>query len=417
MAAIAQDDMVPGERVASPSHSSRQYGSTNASKKNSDVHSGELLSRLSLSESNEGMMNNAASGNAINRKNSGSMMNEEIGPSDSLEVQLPQPRDVDETSSAMRGPPARTPSGKKRSHKHNNMNKSSSSKAQEASKALHSLQASAGASSNNDRIIRANPKSPSASSARVTTPPQEQEEEYVEEDDEESSEMSASDEDGSWITWFCSLRGNEFFCEVDEDYIQDDFNLTGLRSLVPYYEYALDMVLDVEMPLEDSLTEEQQEIVESAAEMLYGLIHARYIVTNRGMHAMYEKYRTAAFGRCPRVFCQGQPVLPVGLSDLPRNYTVNVFCPRCHGLFFPKSTRQANIDGAYFGTTFPHLYLMTHPDMIPAKPSQTYIPRVYGFKVNKQSLFYKNHEEGPPKKSIDSSTRNSRHPRDRSRRK
>ncbi len=92
----------------------------------------------------------------------------------------------------------------------------------------------------------------------------------------------------------------------------------------------------------------------------YSHLH-RYIVTNRGMHAMYEKYRTASFGRCPHVFCQGQPVLPVGLSDLPRNYTVNVFCPRCHGLFFPKSTRQANIDGAYFGTTFPHLYLMTHP--------------------------------------------------------
>jgi casein kinase II subunit beta len=223
--------------------------------------------------------------------------------------------------------------------------------------------------------------------------------------EEDSSEIS---EDGSWISWFCSLRGNEFFCEVDEDYIQDDFNLTGLHLLVPYYDYALDMVLDVEMPMEEKLTEAQQEIVESAAEMLYGMIHARYILTNRGMHAMYEKYRSASFGRCPHVFCQGQPVLPVGLSDLPRNYTVNVFCPRCHGLFFPKSTRQANIDGAYFGTTFPHLYLMTHPDMIPSKPTQQYIPRVYGFKVNKSSLYYKNnYDDNSDQRQIEARDRSS----------
>ncbi|GMI37569.1 hypothetical protein TeGR_g5960, partial [Tetraparma gracilis] len=151
--------------------------------------------------------------------------------------------------------------------------------------------------------------------------------------------MTGSGSSGaSWISWFVSLRGNEYFTAVDEDYIQDDFNLTGLNSIVPYYDYALDMILDVELPIEDSLNEEQQEVVESAAEMLYGLIHARYIATSRGQHAMREKYRQADFGRCPRVFCQGQSVLPVGLSDLPRNYTVNVFCPRCHDIFYPKST-------------------------------------------------------------------------------
>jgi len=368
---------------------------------------GDMMKKLSLSgedgDPNFNMPSMAAV-NAVNGRSNASASGVGAVANNSLEVQLPSPR-----SQVISGGAG---SGAGSNH--------------EASKALQSMQSSAVATenkvSNNKKKSHRGANSHDLSDRRDRDRPQEGDqavedgEEFVEEEEEEeeSSEASASDEDGSWISWFCSLRGNEFFCEVDEDYIQDDFNLTGLNVLVPYYDYALDMVLDVEMPLEDSLTEEQQEIVESAAEMLYGLIHARYIVTNRGMHAMYEKYRTAAFGRCPHVFCQGQPVLPVGLSDLPRNYTVNVFCPRCHSLYFPKSTRQANIDGAYFGTTFPHLYLITHPDMVPAKPTQTYAPRVYGFKVNSQSLYYLNREESQQQQQqIESTQRQNRRSRHR----
>ncbi|XP_027359766.1 casein kinase II subunit beta-1-like isoform X5 [Abrus precatorius] len=203
------------------------------------------------------------------------------------------------------------------------------------------------------------------------------------ETDSEESDVSGSDgDDTSWISWFCNLRGNEFFCEVDDDYIQDDFNLCGLSSQVPYYDYALDLILDVESSHGDMFTEEQNELIESAAEMLYGLIHARYILTSKGMAAMLDKYKNYDFGRCPRVYCSGQPCLPVGQSDIPRSSTVKIYCPRCEDIYYPRSKYQ-DIDGAYFGTTFPHLFLMTYGQLKPPKPSQSYVPRVFGFKLHK----------------------------------
>ncbi|XP_051122208.1 putative casein kinase II subunit beta-4 [Andrographis paniculata] len=204
------------------------------------------------------------------------------------------------------------------------------------------------------------------------------------ETDSEESDVSGSDgEDTSWISWFCNLRGNEFFCEVDDEYIQDDFNLCGLSNQVPYYDYALDLILDVESSHGDSFTEEQNELVESAAEMLYGLIHVRYILSSKGMAAMLEKYKSYDFGRCPRVYCCGQPCLPLGQSDIPRSSTIKIYCPKCEDVYYPRSKYQGNIDGAYFGTTFPHLFLMTYGQFKPQKPTQSYIPRVFGFKMHK----------------------------------
>lgn len=192
---------------------------------------------------------------------------------------------------------------------------------------------------------------------------------------------STVSEDSTWISWFCSLKGNEFFCEVDEDFIQDDFNLTGLSQHVTYYNYALDTILDADIP-EGELDERQQELVEVAAETLYGLIHARFLLTARGMQAMQQKFTDVAFGRCPRALCAGQPVLPVGQSDLPRISTVKIFCPMCWDIYFPRSRNHNTIDGAYWGTTFPHLFLHTYQSQVPQRNRERYEPRIYGFKIH-----------------------------------
>jgi len=232
-----------------------------------------------------------------------------------------------------------------------------------------------------------------------------------------SDTMSATSSAGvdSWISTFCSLMGHEYFAEVSEDFIEDDINLTGLQAQVPMYKEALEMILDVE-PSEtgSELSEEEEEeeeeqdeeedegllgeeldqpaegaatgdvaaanrrrgrsssdtsVIESSAELLYGLIHARYITSRPGIQQMMEKYEMAHFGYCPRVYCHGTKVLPVGRTDTPGQETVKLFCPSCLDIYTPPNSRFQAVDGAFFGTTFPGLFLMTFPDLdiAPAK--------------------------------------------------
>ncbi|BGP14376.1 hypothetical protein JCM10213_004499 [Rhodosporidiobolus nylandii] len=169
----------------------------------------------------------------------------------------------------------------------------------------------------------------------------------------------------SWISWFLASKGNEYFCEVDEEYIIDRFNLTGLNAEVQGYSAALDLILDT--AADEDLNDDQREQLESSARHLYGLIHARYVITSRGLSKMIEKYKKGDFGRCPRVLCYGQPLLPLGLSDLPFQKAVKLYCPRCEDLYSPKSSRHGSIDGAYFGSTFAHMLFMVYPGMIPSK--------------------------------------------------
>ncbi|OWK12862.1 hypothetical protein Celaphus_00015084, partial [Cervus elaphus hippelaphus] len=107
-----------------------------------------------------------------------------------------------------------------------------------------------------------------------------------------------SSEEVSWISWFCELLGNEFFHLVDEDYIKDKFSVTGLNEKVP--QYRLRMILNLE--------------------------------------------------------------LVIGLSDIPSEAMVKLYCLKCLDMYTHKSLRHQNVDGIYFGTGFPHMLFMVHPN-------------------------------------------------------
>ena len=74
------------------------------------------------------------------------------------------------------------------------------------------------------------------------------------------------------------------FCKVERSYIEDGFNLYGLRACVSNFSDCLDLILDRIGP-DDS---DDSHLTQSAC-TLYGLIHARFIITAHGLDAMYNK--------------------------------------------------------------------------------------------------------------------------------
>ncbi|KAH8845228.1 casein kinase 2 regulatory subunit [Pyricularia oryzae] len=196
---------------------------------------------------------------------------------------------------------------------------------------------------------------------------------------EDFGSESDSDYTSYWRDWFIGSKGNEYFCEIDEDYLTDRFNLTGLNTEVSYYQYALDLITDVfDLDCDDDM----RETIEKSARHLYGLVHARYIVTTRGLSKMLEKYKKGDFGKCPRVHCGSHPLLPMGMCDIPSSKPVKLYCARCEDIYNPKSSRHAGIDGAYFGTSFHNILFQVYPALMPVKSAERYVPRCFGFRVH-----------------------------------
>ncbi|EAK89111.1 casein kinase II regulatory subunit; besthit Pf 23508244 [Cryptosporidium parvum Iowa II] len=195
---------------------------------------------------------------------------------------------------------------------------------------------------------------------------------------------SDSDEsENGWVHWYCGLREHYFFIVIPNEYTRDAFNLYGLRQYFPKnYDSLIELILSSNIPDEDDLADPALQDLHREAGELYGLIHARYITTPRGLQIMKHKYDKGCFGKCPRVLCNGYKVLPVGITNELRSRRVRVYCPNCQEAYDPRNVNLIDIDGAFFGTSFPHIFLQVYPEYISTSCPEPYYPKIFGFRVS-----------------------------------
>ena len=182
-----------------------------------------------------------------------------------------------------------------------------------------------------------------------------------------------------WITWIVSQPQFRYCVEIPSAFLADSFNLYGLSKHIKNYDIAVQIVRGMAVD-EDDIPRGWPQNATAQAVKLFGLIHQRFIVTRQGLQRMHEKFTTGVFERCPRVLCGGTRCLPYGPSENFGESNTVLFCPNC-GDVYETSNDLGNIDGAFFGPSWVHLFTREFPDVVPSNPPAKYVPRIFGMKV------------------------------------
>ena len=145
-----------------------------------------------------------------------------------------------------------------------------------------------------------------------------------------------------------------------------------------FYFYLL--LLGQDIPDSDDFNDPNYLNNYEAAMDLYGLIHSRFITSPKGLALMREKHMIGTFGVCPRVKWKRHYTMPIGSSYNLNESRVKIYCPKWQEVYIPKHG-SIDIDGAYFGPSFPFALIQAYPDIINGDGPEKFIPKLYGFKL------------------------------------
>ena len=188
----------------------------------------------------------------------------------------------------------------------------------------------------------------------------------------------------SWVDWFLAQPRAKFFVRIDEEYLATAYNWYGIKQKVNHFQAAYELLRkSCVFPAHGNMKKDSEAwIIEQQAEMLYGLIHARYLMTKAAWPQILEKCENGDFLRCPRVLCRKAACLPYGVSHELCEFPVKMFCPSCSDVYNVADPVMEKVDGAFFGPSWIHCFLAANPQVVPKGEAEVYVPKIFGVKVN-----------------------------------
>ncbi|KAL6122895.1 CkIIbeta2 [Nucleospora cyclopteri] len=186
-----------------------------------------------------------------------------------------------------------------------------------------------------------------------------------------SSENSEIDYEDFWMGKFSKVREHGLLERIPDSYIQDKFNLMGLKNIVEDFDEAHMAISDNGPSL--NILEETK---------LYYYTHQRYITFNKqGMSSMLDKIKNKEFGCCPRYGCKEAMTVPIGISNEYGKSKTKIYCYNCNNCYEPKGSLK-KLDGCIWGTAFAPMLILSNPYHFKPKPVKTFVPKLFGFTVN-----------------------------------
>jgi hypothetical protein len=150
-------------------------------------------------------------------------------------------------------------------------------------------------------------------------------------------------------------------------------------SAYPIYRRALQLILqeDENYNIETEVESGEDLIIpyyaiQKAAEALYLMVHARFVISPRGLEAIRHVMMMdpTVFGKCPRTSCRGCGLLPYGFSNdytfatpvsktkadpPPPENLCHRYCPSCGEVWISWDSKT---DGCAWGPSWCHLFLL-----------------------------------------------------------